>query len=184
MNGDLGWYVLKPDQLVVINSLVAILFIPFLDKYIYPMLKKIGIKTMLHRLTFGGFLIVIAFILAVLVEVTVHQRFISILWQIPQYVFLAIAETIVYISHLNFAYKEAPTSMKPVMMSLLYLSMAGGDLIVVLMSTISIFPSQAYEYGFFVALIAVNVVGMTFISQRYKNVDHEALNALESEDKK
>ncbi|CAG9803482.1 unnamed protein product [Chironomus riparius] len=181
MNGDLGWYHLNADQMIVINSLLAIILIPFMDKFIYPILAKIGIKTMLERLIFGGVLIVIAFTLSLAVEIIIQHNYISILWQIPQFVLIAIAEIFVYLSHLNFAYKEAPASMKPVMMSLLYLSMAGGDLIVVIVSAISLFPSQAYEFSFFVCLTILDIVVLIFLTRNYKHVDHELLNSLDTE---
>ncbi|XP_070506585.1 peptide transporter family 1-like [Chironomus tepperi] len=180
MNGDLGWYLLNADQMIVINSLLAIILIPFMDKFIYPALEKIGIKTMLQRLIFGGVLIVIAFTLSLAVEIIIQNSYISILWQIPQFVLIAIAEIFVYLSHLNFAYKEAPASMKPVMMSLLYLSMAGGDFIVVIISAISLFPSQVYEFSFYVCLTIIDIVVLIFLTRSYKHVDHELLNSLDN----
>lgn len=180
MNGDLGWYTLNPDQMIVINSLLAIMFIPCLDKFVYPVLEKIGIKTMLHRLIFGGILIIIGFTLATVVEFVTQYSYISILWQIPQFVIIAVAETFVYISHLNFSYKEAPASMKPVMMTLLYLSMAGGDCIIIIVSAVSLFPSQAFEYAFFVVLVIFGVTILTLLTRNYKHTDQDALNALES----
>jgi dipeptide/tripeptide permease len=181
MNGNLGWYTIKPDQMIVINSLMAITLIPFLDKLIYPLLEKVGIKSTLQRLIFGGVLIVIAFTLSTILETQIENNFISILWQLPQFFIIAIAEIFTYLSHLNFAYKEAPPSMKPVMMSLLYLSMAGGDLIVAVISAISIFPSQSYEFAFYACLVLFDVIVLAFLAHNYKSVDHETLHRLENE---
>ncbi|CAG9803483.1 unnamed protein product [Chironomus riparius] len=179
MDGNLGWFNIKPDQMIVFNSLLSISMIPFLDKLVYPFLEKIGIKTMLQRLIFGGILIVIAFILSAIVEVQIQNNRISMLWQVPQFFIISIAEIFTYLSHLNFAYKEAPASMKPVMMSLLYLSMAGGDLIVAIISGISVFPSQVFEFSFFACLMLVNIIVLIFLTRRYKHVDHDLLKAID-----
>jgi dipeptide/tripeptide permease len=180
MDGNLGWYTIKPDQMIVINSLMAVLLVPFLDKFIYPVLAKVGIKTTLQRLIFGGVLIIIAFVFSVIVETQVQKKTISILWQLPQFFTIAVAEIFTYLSHLNFAYKEAPPSMKPVMMSLLYLSMAGGDLIVAIISGISIFPSQAFEFAFYACLVLLDVIVLAILAHSYQPVDHEALRSLDN----
>lgn len=44
MNGEVGLFTIKPDQMQVINPLLIILFIPLWDLFVYPMLAKIGIK--------------------------------------------------------------------------------------------------------------------------------------------
>lgn len=125
MNGDLGWYTIKPDQMIVCNSFLAISMIPFLDKTIYPLLRKIGIKTMLQRLIFGGVLIVVAVIISVVIEIEIEKNYISILWQLPQFMVISVAEILTYLSQLNFAYAESPRNLKSVMLCLLYISMAG-----------------------------------------------------------
>lgn len=182
MDGNIGFYTIKADQMIVFNSLLAVSLIPVLDKFIYPCLERIGIKTMLNRLVFGGVLIVIALILSVFVELGIQKHGkISILWQIPQFTIIAVAEIFTYLSHLNFAYKEAPANMKPVMMSLLYLSMAAGDMIVAIISGISLFKSQTYEYSFFECLILVDVIILAFLARNYKHVDHEMMKNLNDE---
>lgn len=183
MNGDIGFYTIKPDQMIVFNSLLAISMIPFLDKFIYPLFEKIGIKTMLQRLIFGGCLIVVAVILSVVIEFEIKNNYISILWQLPQFVFISIAEILTYLSHLNFAYKEAPTNMKSVMMCLLYLSMALGDLIVAIVSGSGLFETQAIEFAFFAALMSVNLVILSYLANNYKHVDHELIKELEENTK-
>lgn len=179
MNGDLGWYTIKSDQMIVFNSLLAISMIPVLDRFIYPLLEKIAIKTMLQRLIFGGCLIIVAVIISIIIEIEVNKNYISILWQLPQFLIISVAEILTYLSHLNFAYKEAPASMKSVMMSLLYLSMAGGDLIVAIVSISGIFQSQAIEFAFFAILMLADVVVLALLAHNYKHVDHEMIKTLE-----
>jgi solute carrier family 15 oligopeptide transporter 1 len=40
MNGDIGSYTIKPDQMPVTNPLLVILFIPLFESVVYPCFKK------------------------------------------------------------------------------------------------------------------------------------------------
>ncbi|KAJ6628059.1 Solute carrier family 15 member 2, partial [Pseudolycoriella hygida] len=60
MNGDIGGYIIKPDQMLFFNPALSLLLFPLCQYVLYPLLAKIGIKTLLHRITFGGILSVIA----------------------------------------------------------------------------------------------------------------------------
>lgn len=179
MNGDLGWYTIKPDQMIVLNSILVLFLIPFFERIGYKMLEKIGIKSMLHRMIFGNCCTIVAFGIAAVVEVQVEKSHISILWQTPQFFVLAIAEIFTYLSHLNFTYKEAPVSMKPVMVALMYLSIAAGDFIVAIISGVSFFDSQVYEYIFFACLMILDVILLSFLAHRYKYTDHEMIKDLD-----
>lgn len=68
MNGDMGSWDIKPDQLQVLNPLLILVFIPLYDVAIYPLLAKIGIRRPLQKLTIGGILAGIAFVISGLVE--------------------------------------------------------------------------------------------------------------------
>ena len=184
MNGDIGFYKIKPDQMIVFNSVLVILLIPLFDRFVYPFMEKIGIKSMLHRMMVGYTCTIFAFIISAFLEVQVEKNYISMLWQIPQFFVIAIAEIFSYLAHLNFAYKEAPTSMKPVMVAFMYLSIAAGDFIVAIISGISIFKSQAYEYLFFASLMAIDVTILGLLTRKYKHTDHEMIKTLEEVDSK
>lgn len=184
MNGDLGWYTIKPDQMIVLNSILVLLLIPFFERIGYGLLQKIGVKSMLHRMIFGNCCTIVAFIIASLVEMQVEKTEISMLWQIPQFFIFAIAEIFTYLSHLNFAYTEAPASMKPVMIAFMYLSIATGDFIVAIISGVSLFNSQAYEYLFFAFLMILDVFLLSYLTHKYKYTDHEMIKSLNDEPEK
>lgn len=69
LNGDLGLFHIKPDQMFAFSSFVGLLFIPLNDMYFYRWLAKIGIKSSLQRITFGGTLAAISFILSGCIEI-------------------------------------------------------------------------------------------------------------------
>lgn len=175
MNPDLGFYSIKPDQMIVLNSVVAMIMVPALDKFVYPAIAKIGIVSGLHRMSFGGFLTAIAFVFAILVELHVNKEFIHMCWQIPQYLIMGFAEIIIHLSHLNFAYQEAPKSLKPIMVSILFLSMAFGNLFITFISSLNLFRTQVFEYLFYIALLfSAQLVFLNMI-MKYKHFNAELI---------
>ncbi|CAG7723351.1 unnamed protein product [Allacma fusca] len=76
MNGDLGGFVLKPDQFQVVNPVLILAMIPVFDQGVYPLLAKVGIlKKPLQRLTVGGVFAAIAFIISGLVELQLYKTY-------------------------------------------------------------------------------------------------------------
>lgn len=69
MNGELGYFTLKPDQMQVVNPLLILVFIPLFNGFLYPVFNKLRIiNTPLKKLTFGGLLAAFSFLLSALVE--------------------------------------------------------------------------------------------------------------------
>ncbi|KAJ6638650.1 Peptide transporter family 1 [Pseudolycoriella hygida] len=75
MNGEVGLFTIKPDQMQVINPLFIILFIPLWDLFVYPMLAKIGIKRPLQKLTFGMILAGLAFLISGFLELKLESGY-------------------------------------------------------------------------------------------------------------
>lgn len=172
LDGDIGFYIIKPDQMIVLNSFLGVVLIPIFEHFFYPLLSKIGIKTSLQKITLGGVFAGVSFILAAVVELQIGKEFHSILWMFPQYLVMVMAEILIYTANLNFSYTEAPASMKSVMMAFMYLTVAGGCLIVVLISGVAFFDSQAYEFLFFAAIMFIDIFFFALLATRYKYVDN------------
>jgi solute carrier family 15 (oligopeptide transporter), member 1 len=75
MNGDIGFMEIKPDQMQLINPLLILIFIPFFDVAIYPLLSIIGIKRPLQKLAGGMILAGIAFTLSGFVELELEKTY-------------------------------------------------------------------------------------------------------------
>lgn len=73
MNGEIGAFTIKPDQMQVINPLLILAFIPFFESLVYPVLEKVGIRTPLRKLSFGGILAGAAFVLSGFVEIALDK---------------------------------------------------------------------------------------------------------------
>lgn len=95
MNGDIGFYHLKPDQMQMINPLLILFFIPLFEAVIYPFLKRFGLRQPLQKMVIGGILTAIAFVLAGLVQFQIEaapKHTVHMLWQFPQYIVLTVGE--------------------------------------------------------------------------------------------
>lgn len=66
-----------------------------------------------------------------------------ILWLIPQYVIITMGEVMFSVTGLEFAFTQAPASMKSLLQASWLLTVAFGNLIVVIVAEISIFNRQA-----------------------------------------
>ena len=176
MNGDIGFYTVQPDQIIVLNPVFAILCLPLCDYMFYPLLAKIKIESLLQKMTIGGLLAVVAFVCSAMLEMKIQNNFISILWLAPQYFFLALSENFLYVSHLSFAYTEASPNMKSVMMSSVYVVIAFGNMIVVLISGTKLFESQSTEFFFFAGVLLIFMILFGFLASRYKSVNEVVIN--------
>ncbi|XP_046750570.1 LOW QUALITY PROTEIN: solute carrier family 15 member 1-like [Diprion similis] len=95
---------------------------------------------------------------------------IHMLWLIPQYLFISMAEVMFAISGLEFSFTQAPNSMKTVTIAAWYVSVALGNFMVIIITQARLFRSQAHEFFLFAGLILVNMVTFTAMVGRYNFV--------------
>ncbi|ERL89478.1 hypothetical protein D910_06844, partial [Dendroctonus ponderosae] len=68
---------------------------------------------------------------------------VNILWQIPQYFLISVAEIMFGVAGLEFSFTQAaPKSMKTVTIAGWYLSTAVGNLLVIIITQLNLFKSQ------------------------------------------
>lgn len=176
MNGDLGWYTIKSDQMVALNPIFGIMALPISDYIVFPLLAKIKVTTLLQKMTIGVMLAAIAFCVAAYIETKIHDNFISIFWLCPQYLILSFSENFVYNSHLSFAYNEAPASMKSVMTSFVFVVIGIGNIFVIIVSGTRLFESQAVEFLFFAGTCVIAMIGFGVLASRYKSANQEVIS--------
>lgn len=99
------------------------------------------------RLKLGGVYTVVGSVIgeeAMANVVTVTEpNSMHILWLIPQYVIITMGEVMFSVTGLEFAFTQAPASMKSLLQASWLLTVAFGNLIVVIVAEISIFDRQA-----------------------------------------
>ena len=158
MNGDLGFYTLKHDQIIVFNPLSALILTPLCSYYLFPLLDRCGFKLFVHRIAIGGFICCLGFVCAIIVEFQIQENYISMLWLFPQYICAALSEIFVGLSSLDFAYENGPTGMKSMMTALVYLTGSLGVGLIPIIAALDLFTLQAHEFIFFATILFINMV--------------------------
>jgi len=117
-----------PSQIQAINPIMIVIMVPIFAFGIYPVLDKVFPLTPLRKVSIGLFVMVIGFAMVSLVQQWVDQgQQPSIGWQIFAYAILTSSEVMVSITCLEFAYTQAPRSMKSVIMALFLMSVSLGN---------------------------------------------------------
>ncbi|CAL7933595.1 unnamed protein product [Xylocopa violacea] len=96
---------------------------------------------------------------------------VHILWMIPQYVIITMGEVMFSVTGLEFAFTQAPISMKSLLQATWLLTVAFGNLIVVIVAEVSIFKRQVYEFFLFAGLMFVDIIIFAIMAKFYKYVD-------------
>ncbi|XP_023224622.1 solute carrier family 15 member 1-like isoform X1 [Centruroides sculpturatus] len=104
-------------------------------------------------------------------NVIVQPNSISMLYQIPQYVIMTAGEIMFSITGLEFSYSQAPTSMKSVLQAAWLLTVAFGNIIVVIVSVGRFFSKQSYEFFMFAGLMVADMMLFSLIAYFYKYVE-------------
>ncbi|NXE81093.1 S15A1 protein, partial [Cochlearius cochlearius] len=111
---------------------------------------------------------------------TVHMA-----WQIPQYFILTCAEVVFSVTGLEFSYSQAPSNMKAVLQAGWLLTVAVGNIIVLIVAGASKLSEQWAEYVLFAALLLAVCVVFAVMAYFYTYVDPNEIEAqLDEEEKK
>lgn len=68
-------FTIKPDQIQVLNPLLALVFIPLFNFVVYPVLEKVGIKTPLRKMILGMTLCGVAFVASGFLEMALQKSY-------------------------------------------------------------------------------------------------------------
>jgi len=172
MDLHVGPWNFEPAQMQLVNPALVMLLIPFTTAVVYPLFKRLGWElTPLRRMPIGIALGATSFVIAGLLNVPVAAgEKVSVVWQVLPYVVLTIGEILVSVTGLEFAYTQAPLTMKSVIQSFWNLTTAAANLAVALASAFVFFRGTAlfFYYAGFAYLAAA---GMALVARRYKVVE-------------
>jgi POT family proton-dependent oligopeptide transporter len=131
----------KPDwfqsaQMQALNPVLVMILIPFNNLVLYPTLKRFGFEpTALRRMGSGIAFSGLAWVAAGAIQLWIDGGdAVSVAWQVLPYALLTFGEVLVSATGLEFAYSQAPASMKGVIMAFWYLSVTVGNLWVLLVN--------------------------------------------------
>ncbi len=123
-------FTILAGQVQTFNPVFLLSFIPLFTYFLYPFLDRIGLKTTpLRRIGAGLALTALSFVIIAFVQEGVDAgAHPSVWWQVFAYVVLSAAEVLVSITGLEYAYTQAPKSMKSTMTAIWLLTVAAGNL--------------------------------------------------------
>jgi POT family proton-dependent oligopeptide transporter len=138
------WF--QSSMMQALNPALVMILIPFNNLVLYPALSRMGLKvTALRRMGAGIALAGFAWIAAGVLQLWLDEgSSVTILWQMLPYALLTLGEVLVSATGLEFAYSQAPMSMKGTIMSFWSLSVTVGNLWV-LLSNVSIKSPAALQ---------------------------------------
>ncbi|NWV79059.1 S15A1 protein, partial [Dasyornis broadbenti] len=110
---------------------------------------------------------------------TVHMA-----WQIPQYFLLTVGEVMFSVTGLEFSYSQAPSNMKSVLQAGWLLTVAVGNIIVIIVAGASQLDKQWAEYVLFAALLLVVCIIFAIMAYFYTYIDPNEIEAQFSEEEK
>jgi POT family proton-dependent oligopeptide transporter len=184
----IGWVIkviignrIGAEQMQSMNALFVMLLVPVFTYILFPITEKSGTRlTTLRRMSVGLFLTALSFVMIAFIEGKVAAGVtLSVLWQTIPYLVLTAGEVLVSNTGLEFAFREAPASMRSTMMSFWLLTTALGNLAIAKVFSLNVkakLPDGTEQLyltgvGFFnlcAAMLFVVGIVFVFVAMRYK----------------
>ncbi|CAN3482028.1 peptide transporter Ptr2p [Diutina catenulata] len=199
MAGTMDTHAIPNDIMQAVNSFAIILFIPIIEKFIYPFIRRFTPLKPITKITIGFFWASIAMIYAAVLQSYIYKQGpcydnplecaghenepnnIHVAIQTPCYVFISLSEIFASITGLEYAYTKAPIRMKSFIMSLFLVTNAFGSAIGIALSPVSKNPKLTWLYTGLAG--AAFIAGVLFwVCFKHYNYKEEELNMLEADD--
>ena len=178
------WF--QPAQMQALNPLLVMLLIPFNNLVLYPALNRLGYEmTALRRMTAGIAFSGLSWVAVGAMQVVLDGGTVfSITWQVLPYALLTFGEVLVSATGLEFAYSQAPLTMKGVIMAFWSLSVTIGNLWVLVVNagvqnaavidfiSSTGFGLTAFQMFFFAGFAFVAALAFGLVARTYPLADH------------
>jgi len=167
---------LNAETIQSLNPLLVMLLIPLFTMVLYPWADRLGLRpTPLRRMTLGMFLAAFSYVIVGWYQIHVeHGARMSILWQVIPYIVLTSAEVLFSTTGLEFAFTQAPKSMKSIIMSFWLLTVCIGDSLISLITTLNekvlktSLSGQFFLYAGMVVIVAILFGELAIIYRRLR----------------
>jgi POT family proton-dependent oligopeptide transporter len=179
-----SWF--QSSQMQALNPALVMLLIPFNNLVLYPALARLGYEmTALRRMTAGIAFAGLSWVVVGAMQLVLdHGNVFTITWQVLPYILLTFGEVLVATTGLEFAYSQAPHSMKGAIMSFCNLSVTIGNLWVLVanagVQNSSVtdligstgFGVTAFQMFFFAGFAFIAALAFGLVARTYPVVDH------------
>ncbi len=163
-----------PSQLQSFNPIYIVVLAPLFSKYLYPRVNWTSLQKMNIGFCIGAFSFAIIGLVELMLESGEKPSF---FYQAFSCLMLTLAEILVSITVLEYAYRNAPKVMKSFVMGLFYFSMFIGNLLIVgvlsLVRSVSFVKEileGANQFFFFAGLIGVVSVIFYYVRRFYLEI--------------
>ena len=166
-------FTLDSERMQTFNPLFVMILIPAFTAWLYPLSERLGFKaTALRRMSVGMVLAALSFVACGWLQVRMDGgEKLSILWQVVPFLVVTAGEVLVSATALEFAFSQAPPSMKSLIMSLWMLTIATGNALVAVFASLSekvVHATEAGAFFFYAALMALVSVIFMLCAWRYQ----------------
>ncbi|KAG2204548.1 hypothetical protein INT47_012607 [Mucor saturninus] len=149
------------DIMQNINPLSLVLFIPIMDRFVYPGFRKIGIHFRpIMRITWGFFFAALAMAYAAGIQALIYntgpyykypsgteKNDVSGALIVPAYILIGISEIFASITGLEYAYKKAPEKMKSLVMAIFLFMNCFGSILGFALVSVAENPKLMWMYA-------------------------------------
>jgi POT family proton-dependent oligopeptide transporter len=162
---------LLPAQISALNPLFVMLVIPLLNLLVYQPLERRGRPLRpLQRMGIGMCLTSLSFVAVALIQMRIQVQgpgTVHVLWQIIPYLVVTTAEVLVSVTGLEFAYTQAPRTMKSTIAGFWLLCVTFGNVLVAFLAPLQKLSLSTF-FWLFAVLMAVAAVAFLFLASRYR----------------
>ena len=159
------------EQVQSINAFLILILVPFFSLILFPYIEKKGTSiSPLLKMGTGFVFTFFSFVIIALAQEKIDTGLrTSIGYQVLAYTILTIGEILVYMTGLEYAYRQAPANQKSTVMALFLLTVAGGNYLVTLLNrnieNKGIFSqlNGADYFWFFTALMGISTLFFFFL---------------------
>ena len=163
------------ERIQATGALMVLIWVPVLTLGVYPFVERLGFRpTPLRRMGIGMGLAALAFAGSAMIQTQIDGgRILNVAWQVAPYIVLEAGEVMLSATALEFAFTQAPASMKSTIMSLWLMTIAGGHFLVALITNLNsrfVHARGASEFLFYMILMCLGTAAFAWIASRYRHV--------------
>ncbi len=165
--------VLDTERMQAVNPLYVMVLIPLFTGWLYPLSEKLGCKpTALRRMGTGMVLASVSFVVVAWIQAQMDAgQTMTIAWQLIPYGGLTAGEVLLSATGLEFAFAQAPASMKSTITSFWLLTVAVGNMLVAFVTDLNdkvVKATGAKQFLFYAGLTFVVAMIFIWLATRYK----------------
>ncbi len=174
---DVFGFKVDGERMQAVGSILVMIWVPILTYLIYPLCEKLGLRpTPVRRMAVGMVLAGVTYVISGWMQGRIDGgEKLSLAWQLVPYVVLVAGEVLVSATGLEFAFAEAPKSMRSTIMSFWLLTIAGGHFLIAVFTDLNARfvkasgPMELYFYAGLMFVVSVIFMGIAAYVGRTKH---------------